>query len=203
MLKKVKLYGELSDFVGHKEFDVVINSSADAVKFLITNFPQLEGHMNDRYYKIINDDYDIGEDELHDPVGNKSVSIVPVISGAGGGFRKIFLGAALIGLSFFSFGTSAGLGVAFSKGFAKVGLVQKGLATIGGALVLQGVSELLFPLPKFDNSEEDPRVSFNFSGVQNTDRAGTSIPLCYGEIVTGSVVISAGIDTQQIIAGEE
>ena len=207
MLKKVKLYGELADFVGHKEFDVVINSTADAVKFLITNFPQLEGHMNDRYYKIINDDYDIGEDELHDPVGNKSVSIVPVISGAGGAFRKIFLGAALIGLSFLSFplaggGMSAGLGVGFAKGFAKVGFIQKSLATIGGALVLQGVSELLFPLPTFDTGEEDPRVSFNFSGVQNTDRAGTSIPLCYGEITTGSVVISAGIDTQQIVAGD-
>ena len=205
MLRKVKLYGELADFVGHKELDAVINCTADAIKFLITNFPQLEGHMNDRYYKVINDDYDIGEDELYAPVSNKGVSIVPVISGAGGGFRKVFLGAALIGLSFFSLGTSAGLGVAFSKGFAKVGLVQKGLATIGGALVLQGVSELLFPLPKIPDfsNEEDPRVSFSFSGVQNTSRAGTSIPLCYGEIVTGSVVISAGIDTQQIIAGEE
>ena len=61
---------------------------------------------------------------------------------------------------------------------------------------------MLFPLPTFDTREEDPRVSFNFSGVQNTDRAGTSIPLCYGEITTGSVVISAGIDTQQIVAGD-
>jgi len=66
------------------------------------------------------------------------------------------------------------------------------------------VSELLYshPNPKDFNNEEDPRISFSFSGVQNTSRAGTSIPLCYGEIVTGSVVISAGIDTQQIIAGE-
>ena len=61
---------------------------------------------------------------------------------------------------------------------------------------------MLFPLPKFEkyNNEEDPRVSFSFSGVQNTSRAGTSIPLCYGEIVTGSVVISAGIDTHQVVA---
>ena len=52
------------------------------------------------------------------------------------------------------------------------------------------------------SNEEDPRISFSFSGVQNTDRAGTSIPLCFGEVTTGSVVISAGIDTQQIVAGE-
>ena len=166
---------------------------------LITNFPKLEGYMNDRYYKVIDNDYDIGEDELHDPVSSKGVSIVPVISGAGGSFRKILLGAALIGLSF-----AGGAGF-FGSAFAKnTGLFAFG-KNLGIALVLQGVSELLFPLPKpkdFSN-EEDPRISFSFSGVQNTSRAGTSIPLCYGEIVTGSVVISAGIDTQQIIAGEE
>ena len=70
------------------------------------------------------------------------------------------------------------------------------------ALLLSGVSEMLFPLPepqKF-SSEEDPQVSFNFSGVQNTSRAGTSHPIAYGEIVTGSVVISAGIDTNQVQA---
>ena len=75
-------------------------------------------------------------------------------------------------------------------------------SSIGASLVLQGVSEMLFPLPKpqeFSN-EEDPRISFNFSGVQNTSRAGTSHPIAYGEIVTGSVVISAGIDTNQVTA---
>ena len=203
MLRKVKLYGELADFVGHKEFDVVINSTADAVKFLITNFPQLEGHMNDRYYKVIDNDYDIGEDELHDPVSSKGVSIVPVISGAGGGFRKILLGAALIGGAF-AFG-----GLTFAGGFGKSLAAAHGFTKaafgIGAALTLSGVSDMLFPLPDIPDfsNEEDPRISFSFSGVQNTSRAGTSIPLCYGEIVTGSVVISAGIDTQQIIAGEE
>ena len=101
MLKKVKLYGELADFVGHKELDAVINSTADAVKFLVTNFPQLEGHMNDRHYQVIVNDYDIGEDELHNPIGSEGVSIVPVISGAGGrGIGKILLGAALIAGAF-------------------------------------------------------------------------------------------------------
>ena len=66
--------------------------------------------------------------------------------------------------------------------------------------VLSGVSDMLFPLPepqKF-NSEEDPQLSFNFSGVQNTSRAGTPVPIVYGEIFTGSVVISAAIDTNQV-----
>jgi len=158
--------------------------------------------MTNRHYKVLVDDYDIDETELHNPIGQSDISIVPVISGAGGGFGKILGGAALIGLSFFSLGTSAGLGVAFTKGFAKVGLIQKGLFGIGAALTLSGVSDLLFPLPELPDfsNEEDPRISFSFSGVQNTSRAGTSHPIAYGEIVTGSVVISAGIDTNQVQA---
>ena len=202
MLRKVKLYGELADFVGHKELDAVINSTADAIRFLITNFEGLEAHMANRHYQVLVDDYDIDEAEIHNPIGQSDISIVPVITGAGGGLGKILGGAALIGLSFFSLGTSAGLGVAFAKGFAKVGLIQKGLFGIGAALTLSGVSDLLFPVPDIPDfsNEEDPRISFSFSGVQNTSRAGTSHPIAYGEIVTGSVVISAGIDTNQVQA---
>ena len=42
MLRKVKLYGKLAKFVGHKEFDVEVNSVGQAVSFLLNNFPQLE-----------------------------------------------------------------------------------------------------------------------------------------------------------------
>jgi len=34
--------------------------------------------------------------------------------------------------------------------------------------------------------------------VQNTSRAGTPVPIVYGEIITGSVVISAAVDTNQV-----
>ena len=201
MLRKVKLYGELADFVGYKELDAVINSTADAVSFLIHNFPKLEAHMADRYYQVLIGDYDIDETEIHDPIGQSDISIVPVITGAGGrGLGKILLGAALIGVAFI-----ASPALSFSAkgfGFANAGFLAKSAVYLGASLVLTGVSEMLFPLPepKDFSSEEDPRISFNFSGVQNTSRAGTSHPIVYGEIVTGSVVISAGIDTNQVTA---
>ena len=158
--------------------------------------------MSPQYYQVKVGNYDIDKDEIDYPVGRQDIHFIPVIAGAGGNVGKIFGGAALIGLSFMSFGTSAGLGVAFSKGFAKVGLIQKGIFGIGAALTLQGVSEMLFPLPKPQefNSEEDPRLSFNFGGVQNTSRAGTPVPIVYGEIITGSVVISAATDVNQVEA---
>ena len=73
---------------------------------------------------------------------------------------------------------------------------------IGASLVLSGVSGMLFPVPKMPefSSEQDPRLSFSFSGTQQTGRAGTPVPLVYGEIVTGSVVISGAVDTQQVQA---
>ena len=202
MLRKVKLYGELAEFVGHKELDAVINSTADAIRFLITNFPKLEAHMAQRYYKVLIDDYEIGKEDIHNPTGKSDINIVPVITGASGNFGKVLLGGLLIGASFLfpgagMFGTTSVFGSSVTGTFAA------GLGTftsaIGASLVLQGVSDMLFPV---DNSidEEDPRISFSFSGVQNTSRAGTSHPIVYGEIVTGSVVISAGIDTHQVSA---
>ena len=197
MLRKVKLYGELADFVGHKELDAVINSTADAIRFLVSNFPKLEEHMSQRYYKVLVDDYEIGEEDIQNPIGQSDISIVPVIAGSGGGLGKTLLGVALIGLAFAVPGS-----IAFTKEGIIGGALSKGLFGIGAALTLTGVSEMLFPLPDLPDfsNEEDPRISFSFSGVQNTSRAGTSHPIAYGEIVTGSVVISAGIDTNQVTA---
>ena len=100
-----------------------------------------------------------------------------------------------------SFSFSKGVtGFGALTGFS--GALTKAAIYVGASLVLSGVTDMLFPLPepqKF-NSEEDPQLSFNFSGVQNTSRAGTPVPIVYGEIFTGSVVISAAIDTNQVEA---
>ena len=199
MLRKVKLYGELADFVGHKELDAVINCTADAIRFLITNFEGLEAHMANRHYQVLVGNEDIDETELHNPIGQSDISIVPVISGAGGGVGKTLLGVALVG---FSIASGGGFGALFSEKGLELGFFGNLAMNVGVGLTLMGVTEMLFPLPKpkdFSN-EEDPRISFSFSGVQNTSRAGTSHPIVYGEIVTGSVVISAGIDTNQVQA---
>ena len=207
MLRKLKLYGELAKFIGHKEFDVQVDTVGKAVSFLIHNFPEVERFMSPKYYQVKVGDYDIDKNELAYPIGQEDIHFIPVISGAGRGMGKILLGAALIGI-----GMAAG-GITFSSffnpavvpyapGFASASGLVKATIAIGGSLVLQGVSDMLFPLPepqKF-NSEEDPQLSFSFSGVQNTSRAGTPVPIVYGEIFTGSVVISAAIDTNQVEA---
>ena len=208
MLRKIKLYGELADFVGHKEFEVKADTLAHAVSFLVNNFEGIDKFMNPKHYQVKIGSYAVDESELSYPIGQEDIHFIPVITGAGRGFGKILLGAALIGLAFIPFaGAGTGLGAAFKGGFsaakfAKVGFISKGLAGLGTALVLQGVSDMLFPVPEVPEfeSEENPRLSFSFGGTQQTGRAGTPVPLVYGEIFTGSVVISGSIDTEQVQA---
>ena len=209
MLRKVKMYGELAEFVGHKELEAVVKNPAEAIRFLVTNFSKLEGYMSDKYYQVLVGKDDVDKEDLHNPIGQDDIHIVPVITGAGGNspFGRILLGAALIGASFLFpgaglFGTQA-LGATGTAGLAGAGIATKigtAVSAIGAGLVLNGVSEMLFPMPKPEMPEDDPRISFSFSGVQNTSRAGTAHPIVYGEVITGSVVISAGIDTNQVTA---
>ena len=203
MLRKIKLYGELAKFVGHKEFEVKADTLRHAVSFLINNFEGIEKYMNPRHYQVKIGNYAVDESELSYPIGQEDIHFIPVIAGAGRGIGKILLGAALIGLAFFvPQGLQLSQGISTGFGFANAGFLAKSLVYVGASLALQGVSELLFPLPKplkFE-SEEDPRLSFSFGGTQQTGRAGTPVPLVYGEIFTGSVVISGGIDTEQVQA---
>tara|TARA_B100001989_G_scaffold106753_1_gene74839 strand:- start:12829 stop:13437 length:609 start_codon:yes stop_codon:yes gene_type:complete len=202
MSRKIKLYGQLAEFVGHKDFDVQVKSVGQAVSFLINNFPQLESYMSPKYYQVKVGNYDINEEEVNYPTGKEDIHFIPVISGAGRGFGKILLGAALVGLAFVVPGglSFAGLKAGGIKGaLAGATTLSKIMAGTGAFLVLGGVSDMLFPMPQ-DDFSEDPRLSFNFSGLQNTSRAGTSIPLVYGEILTGSIAISAAIDTNQVEA---
>ena len=102
MLRKIKLYGELAKFLGQQTFEAEVNNAAQAIRFLVVNFPKLESHMADRYYKIIVDnDWTLTDKELHYPTGQNDIKIVPVVAGAGGGAgRQILIGAAIIGVSF-------------------------------------------------------------------------------------------------------
>ena len=204
MLRKIKLYGELAEFVGHKEFEVQVDSLAKAVSFLINNFEGIDKFMSPKYYQVKIGNYEIDESELTYPIGQEDIHFIPVIAGAGGrgGLGRVLLGAALIGGAVLTGGTS----IAFtSSGFSAVGggFSFAALAgNLGIGLALSGVSQMLTPTPKPRefSSEQDPRLSFSFSGTQQTSRAGTPVPIVYGEIFTGSVVISGGIDTEQVQA---
>lgn len=203
MLRKVKLYGELAKFVGERVLEADVANAAQAIRFLLVNWPNLEKHMADRHYKVVADDWEIGEDELLYPTGQSEIKIIPVVGGAGGRWGRVILGAVLIGVAIFAPAAGIGLGgsgMMFGTSSAAVswGAAAAMAGNIGIALAVSGIAGMLTPVPSIPESEQDPRRSFSFSGIQNTSRAGVPVPVIYGETITGSVVISAGIDTVQV-----
>jgi predicted phage tail protein len=193
MLRKIKLYGQLAKFIGRRVLEADVATAAEAVRMLVANFPGLEQHMAEQYYRVTVGTYDLAVDEIHDPAGQQDIKIMPVVAGAGGATAKIIIGVALVAFSLLLPGVGAAIGGAL--------MTQIGL--LGGALILGGVAQLLTPVPKVtqgSGSNNDPRKTFNFSGIQQTSRQGVPVPAVYGLTLVGSVVISAGTDTVQVQA---
>ena len=199
MLRKIRLYGELAKFLGQKTFEAEVHNAAQAIKFLIVNFPQLEKHMGDRYYKVLVGDWEIKEEEIHYPNGQEEIRIIPIVGGEGGrGTTRFIIGAVLIGAAIIAPGAGMG-GLQFAgTGGAAASPFMAAVGNIGLALALTGLSQMLTPVPPVEEREQDPRLSFNFSGIQNTSRAGVPVPVIYGELIVGSVVISAAIENEQV-----
>lgn len=216
MLRKVKVYGHLAEHLGQSTFEALARTPAEAMRFLLCNFPELRGLMRDGYYKVAvgrNDLQLVGHPEqLGYPVGQTDdISIIPIVSGAGGGgggfFERgggsILLGAALIGLAIASGGV--GLFAGGAAGFGTTAATATTVASltaaagnIGIALVLAGTAQLLTPVPAGPEGDSDPRNNFSFSGVQNVAREGVPVPVAYGEVLVGSVVISAGLNVEEL-----
>lgn len=203
MLRKIKLYGKLAKFIGHRTLEADVATAAEAVRFLLANWPELEKHMNDQHYRVSVGSYDLVLDEIHDPAGQQDISFVPVVAGAGATGR-IIAGVALAAFSFFVLpGLLLGSVLAGAlSSTAAMAIINAGIG-LGAALAIGGVAQLLTPTPKIaqgTDTQDDPRKSYSFSGIQNTSRQGIPVPIVYGETITGSVVISAGIDTVQVAA---
>jgi len=209
MLRKVKVYGHLAEHLGQSTFEALARTPAEAMRFLLCNFPELRGLMRDGYYKVAVGRNDLQlvdhPEQLGYPAGQTDdIRIIPVVSGAGGGGGKILLGAALIGIAIASAGAGFALG-AKGVGFLATGAAPSVFAAaagnIGIALVLGGTAQLLSPTPQVPDFDGDPRNNadnFSFSGVQNVSREGVPVPVAYGEVITGSVVISAGLNVEEI-----
>jgi predicted phage tail protein len=197
MLRKIKLYGPLAKFIGKRVLQADISSAAEAVRFLVANFPAVEKHMADQHYRVSVGEYDLTLDELHHPSGQQIIKIVPVVVGAGGSTGQILAGAALL-----AFAIIAGpLGAFAAAGFQLGSTAALAIGSIGASLVLGGVAQLISPVPTATqgiDSSTDPQKTYSFSGIQQTSRAGVPVPVVYGKTLTGSVVISAGIDTEQV-----
>jgi predicted phage tail protein len=194
MFRVIKVYGKLAKHLGQRSFKAVVSTPAEAVRFLLANFPELRALMREGQYMVSvgRNPLELGTNPelLHYPSASfETIRIVPVVAGAGA-VGRIILGVALVALQSFIPG--------FAAGFFGRAQQLRLITGVGASLVIGGIAQLLTPTPKLGTSENDPRRSYSFSGIQNVSRQGVPVPVIYGEVFTGSVVISAGINTEEV-----
>lgn len=200
-MKTIILLGELGKRFGTRH-RLDVRSPAEAVRALCANFKEFSpfvssSHERNVGYRVLSARSDVAPEELHHPA-SQTITIAPVIAGAGGKFGMILLGAALITAAFMTGGASIA-----ATGFMAGGITTTfwgGIAfNIGAALVLGGVSQLLAPAPKADQpNETNNQPSYVFDGAVNTTAQGHPVPVGYGRMIVGSAVISAGVVAEQI-----
>lgn len=185
------LYGNLSQF-GHK-IKLDVKDTAEAVRLLTSQLPKLKALMQKGYYRLRvdkqdTDDKSITQNLTYTLHESSVVHIVPVVQGAKqGGLFGIIAGAVMVVAAFWTGGAS----------MAAWGALQTGMAMAGGALMLSGVATMLMPVPKMGDtkSAEQSERSTSFSSLDNMTPQGRPVPLCYGEIMTGSLVVAQQLET--------
>lgn len=226
-MRLVKVYGQLAKRLGQRVFCADVASPAEAVRFLCANFPGLDQWLIDSDqdgigYRVKVSKTTVGEEDIGMSCNpDATISITPVLAGAGGGTGKVLAGIGLVaaaivlgplGGGFLGLGAGVGGGGVVGVGFLTAG-ASTAIGAIGASLVLGGVAQMISPKPpaigsiaSFGGSGgigggtntspiNDPRAlqSYNFNGIQNTSTQGVPIPVVYGKAFVGSVVLSAGV----------
>ena len=188
-LRKIKVYGSLRKFLGKTYFEAAVNSPLQAFNFLKANYEGVEKHMNKQFYKVKMGGRVITQDLLN-MRGQGEIQIIPVAYGSDF-VVDIFESA-------FNFVLNYGFPIITT--FFTQGLTA--------ALVVGGLSlatELLTPdAPVLSASavgDTDPSIrgSYTFNGIQNISSAGVPVPIIYGLVFSGSILISAGVDTAKVV----
>jgi predicted phage tail protein len=188
----VTLYGFLAEKYG-KHHKLSVKTPAEAIRAFCANYKDFkEAIIQDGQaaYKILaGNENRSNPDALH--IGtSKHIKIIPTVSGKGG-FGKILLGAALIVASFYLPGAT------YFSTASSISINASAIASgIGTALLLGGISQVLFSPPKAKNNQgERPEnmPSYAFSGAINVTGEGNCIPVCYGQLRVGSQVVSTGL----------
>ena len=214
-MKIVKVYGALRELLGKTRFEFVADTPAQAMRALLVNFPELQQWLIDSEKNGVAYRVTVGKQKIHEqdvsgmflPWSEQEVfAITPVLTGAGSGGTQILLGAALLGLSFVTFGAGlfaggTGLGTSATGLVGATGIYAGAgsavLGVLGAGLLLNGVAQVLSPVP--EPPREATRIESNsFSGIQQTVRQGVPVPIAYGRVFVGSAVVSAGLDVDQV-----
>ncbi|SUO95287.1 tail assembly protein [Suttonella ornithocola] len=183
----IKLYGSLAAQYG-EQFDLAIDSAAEGIRALCCQLKGFQQALTNGAFFMRIDEQDIEPDkvetQLHASINSDSViHLVPEFAG-GGRWGQIILGVVLVVV-----------GVLGSE-FGLTPLVSAGIAMIAG-----GVMQLLMKPPSFQQSQSDNASrSTSFTNLDNISPQGAHVPVAYGYLEVGSVVVSQSIESYDLAA---
>lgn len=184
VLREVRLYGPLRARFGRSHW-LAVESPAEAVRALCALFKgfreALLGHKGPGYRVWVGEgrqvDARTAETLAISASPLRPIRIAPVIHGGKrNGVLQIIVAVVLIVV-----GAYIGSGE----------MIQ-----VGVMMLLGGVVALLSPQRTKDGA--DNKTSYIFNGPVNVNTPGAPVPLLIGRVLTGSVVASAGISTDDI-----
>ena len=192
----LKLYGELAEKYG-KEFKMHVNTLSRALSLMQANFPDFSKHLQDSDQRLAGyevwaneENLEGKEEEFAIQRGETIFQIIPVIKGASSTGR-IIAGVVLVVV-----GAIVGVVYSWTGVGAQVGV---SMIVAGVGLIAGGIAEKLTKKPVTkESTESDKAESYLFSGPVNNGRQGAPVPVGYGKMIVGSVVISASISPTDI-----
>lgn len=191
-MNEVHLHGRLKEEFGGP-FQLEIRDAKEAIRALGIQIPGFIQAIQNGDWRVVRGGCHLDEDGLDLGLGGEPLHIIPATHGAGGdgdGVGKVVMGVAMIAAAFYTGGASL---AAWGSGATMMGAVGAGMAIAGASMMMTSTPET----GSYEEKQKNEQ-SFLFDGPVNVNKQGVAVPLIYGEVVTGSVVISAGVRANDI-----
>jgi predicted phage tail protein len=207
MMTTLHLGGFLGERYGRKH-RLEVDRIQDVVRGLACQIPGFRKDVLDYRpgFHLIVGDRDLGPGQLGMRPAHEDVYLVPAIMGGGGNtpWLQIIIGAALIyftaGAASPAVAAATGTSMSAAAGMGLSAGMIGAISSVGYAMVLGGISQMLYQPATAAAPGERPenQPSYVFNGAVNAEAQGHPIPLLYGQLRVGSIVVSAGIETVQM-----
>lgn len=190
----VRFYGSLKQF--GTEFRLDCKTPAEVVQALTSQIPKLRQFIQQGLFTVrVGRDYFDNrylEQGLNQKLKDDStVHFTPTLKGSKrGGLFGVIAGVALIATAF-------ALG---PLGFSVIGANAAWMVGgVGASMLLGGVAQMLTKMPSMSTGKDaEKKQSTSFSNLSNMAAQGRPMPLAYGRIRVGSLIISQGVETMDI-----
>lgn len=196
----VRFYGSLKQF--GSEFNLDCKTPAEVVHALTSQIPKLRQFIQQGLFTVR-----VGREYLDNRYleqglnqilkENATVHFTPVLKGSKrAGLFQTIIGAAMVVVGVV---TSWAGGAALVA--AGIGLMAGGVAQMLTKMpTMRGVSQTgaVKPESVVKSKQEERKQSTSFSNLSNMVAQGKSMPLAYGLIRTGTLVISQGVETMDV-----